>query len=895
VAAIGIVNDMASRRRHDTALEECIRTMERRINSLDADERAALFEKIRETIENRKLKYVRIHISGGRIAITARSGSRLPRTAAAVAIVVLLAVAGFAAAASADADGIDIEMDGDTIVAGQDTWVAVTVHPWFMMDKTVRWSADPQVVLAPADGGVTVNVPMSMDGGKVKISATAKGGYTSYIELDVVAVDGLAIISKESCLSGTVGCAMELSNPTYNPNDRPVWEVIAGSAMIAVDSTGYKAVMTLGADMAVGDTVTVRAGISGSAAVATRSFIVDEPVRVSILGQVPEARIGDTLVFQALCEVPVGYAWSVSPSEHVVISEEGDRLYVTIKPTISKGSYVTVRVSAGGSMNSASTKFQVSNELSLVLSCPGGFLPGERVGINASVTPKIEGYDLVEWAVEGDVEWTSLSNALSIRVPVDAEKGDLVSVKATVVGTSISCTKVISISQSAMVKIDSPDTLAKGSEVFLYASVSPMGLADSLVWSTQSECLEITQRGLSSLVMVSDAVPTGTIVSVTATIEGSSVFATVQMRVADITGGPMPGATVVIRTVEDLRAIGPVASGSYRLDSDLSLGQWTPIQMDGVFDGNGHVLSGMSIDVLGADSSEKYYGVFSKVNGEVSNLRVSESHIYFSTGLDGSGYVHAGMVAGVNNGNIRDVSVTGCWLSVNLDRSGTGAVAGVNNGTISGCSAISCDVFSNGDVGSIAGAVNGGTVEGCTVDGSSSSPAKVTLWSVNRQRSAGGIAGYVNSGAIIKDSVIGYLVLTLDGQVELKPAMGVVVGSLHASTIKGMTYDAGKVSRICDKQLVGWFLFICIYDYTENYYRSGWGYAGNAFGGCSVSRAKPRARERSRVRIIPSHQIGSRDPESSVSNNFQLSLNMRYIRYSSCPHGAFARPRCSRR
>ncbi|MBQ3685145.1 MAG: hypothetical protein II933_01850 [Candidatus Methanomethylophilaceae archaeon] len=835
VTAIGIINDMASRRRHDTTLEECIRTMERRINSLDADERAVLFEKIRETVENRNLKYVRVRMSGGRVAITAKSGSRLPKVAAAVVIVAMLAVAGFAVAASVEADGIEFETDGEAVVAGQDTWIAVTVHPWFMIDKAVRWSADPQVVLVPRDGGVTVNVPMSMDGGKVRISATAKGGYTSYIELDVVAVDGLTIITKESRLEGSRGCEMELSNPTYNPNDKPVWEVVAGSATITTDETGYEAVMTLGADMAAGDTVTVRAGIYGSAVAATRSFIVDEPIRISILGQVPEARIGDTLVFQALCGVPVGYVWSVSPSDHVAISEEGDRLYVTVKPTISKGSYVTVKVSAGGSMNIATTKFQVSNEMSLVLSCPEGFLPGESVGISASVTPKIEGYDIVEWSVEGDVEWTSLSNILSIKVPVDAEKGDLVSVKATVAGTSISCTKVISISQSAMVKIDFPDTLAKGSEVFLYASVSPMGLADSLTWTTQSEWLEITPRGLSSLVTVSDAVPAGTMVSVTASLEGSSVSATVQMRVADITGGSVHGATVVIRTVEDLRAIGPVASGNYRLDSDLSLGQWVPIQMDGTFDGNGHEINGMSIDVLEADSSEKYYGVFSKVNGEVRNLRVSGSHVYFSTGLDCSGCVHAGIVAAVNNGIIRDVTVTCSWLLVNLDRSGTGALVGVNNGIVSGCSAISCDVFSNGDVGSIAGVVNGGTLEGCTVNGSSSNPAKVTLWSVNRQRSAGGIAGYVNSGAIIKDSVIGYLTLTLDGQVELKPAMGVVVGSLHASTLKGMTYDAGKVSRICDKQLVGWFLFICTYDYTENYYRSGWGYAGNTFGGCSIS------------------------------------------------------------
>jgi hypothetical protein len=475
------------------------------------------------------------------------------------------------------------------------------------------------------------------------------------------------------------------------------------------------------------------------------------------------------------------------------------------------------------------------NELSLVLSCPSACLPGETILIAASVTPVIQGYDAVSWEVEGDVEWSCTSDRLSVKVPAEASKGEMISIRAKVIGSDVTVSKTVTVSQSADVKIESPDTLGRGSEASLYASVSPLGLADSLIWTADSDGVTIIPRGASAIIALSDDIPEGASVSVTATIEGTAISNTVHMLVVGITGDASPMVTTVIRTAEDLRSIGPVASGNYRLDSDLALGEWTPIQMDGVFDGNGHTLSGMSISVTASDSSGKYYGVFSKVNGEVRNLRVTGSGIYFATGLDSSGYVHAGIVAGVNNGTIRDVTVSDSWMSVNLDRSGCGVIAGVTNGTITGCRAVNCDVFSNGDVGGITGVLNGGILDGCSVDGSRDNPMRVTLWSVNNQRSAGGIAGYVNSGGIVRDSEVGYLRITLDGFVELKPAVGVIVGSLHSSTIKGMVYDSTKVSRVCDKQMVGWFLFICTFDYTENYYRSGWGYAGNCFGGCSVS------------------------------------------------------------
>ena len=838
VDAVGIANDIASKHRPGTDLDECLRTMERHINAMGAGERQMLFERLEDTIRSRRLKCISVRMSAdGRIMFSVNPAKRLPRAAYGIVIAsMLLLVGGYAVASSAEASGIEFSTDGGAIVAGQDTWIGVTVDPWFMMDKSIRWSSEGDVVLTPGKGGVTVNVPISMSGGKIEVSATAKGGLTSSVILDVRAQDCLTISCGTTHLDASLDYWLYLDNQAYNPNDKVTWEVIEGSATLVPEESGYAATLILGADMAAGDILTVKAGICGSSVAATKSFVVDVPAKIGIIGQTMEAKIGETLQYRAICSKAVtDFVWTVTPSDHVTTSQDGDRFSVTLEPTAGKGTDITVTVYAGESANCASTKFRVMNELSLVLSCPSACLPGETILIAASVTPVIQGYDAVSWEVEGDVEWSCTSDRLSVKVPAEASKGEMISIRAKVIGSDVTVSKTVTVSQSADVKIESPDTLGRGSEASLYASVSPLGLADSLIWTADSDGVTIIPRGASAIIALSDDIPEGASVSVTATIEGTAISNTVHMLVVGITGDASPMVTTVIRTAEDLRSIGPVASGNYRLDSDLALGEWTPIQMDGVFDGNGHTLSGMSISVTASDSSGKYYGVFSKVNGEVRNLRVTGSGIYFATGLDSSGYVHAGIVAGVNNGTIRDVTVSDSWMSVNLDRSGCGVIAGVTNGTITGCRAVNCDVFSNGDVGGITGVLNGGILDGCSVDGSRDNPMRVTLWSVNNQRSAGGIAGYVNSGGIVRDSEVGYLRITLDGFVELKPAVGVIVGSLHSSTIKGMVYDSTKVSRVCDKQMVGWFLFICTFDYTENYYRSGWGYAGNCFGGCSVS------------------------------------------------------------
>ncbi|MDR2650667.1 MAG: chitobiase/beta-hexosaminidase C-terminal domain-containing protein [Clostridiales bacterium] len=145
-------------------------------------------------------------------------------------------------------------------------------------------------------------------------------------------------------------------------------------------------------------------------------------------------------------------------------------------------------------------------------------------------------------------------------------------------------------------------------------------------------------------------------------------------------------------------------SKTYILAADINLSgtSWTPIGNEtipfkGVFDGNGHSITGLSI--TGGNSVA---GLFGYNSGVIKGLMV---------GGTVSGNENTGILAGFNTGEIYQ-----CWASGSVSGAGysVGALVGQSSGVITECAAGNADVESvNAYTGGLIGLNSAGRVEYC--------------------------------------------------------------------------------------------------------------------------------------------------------------------------------------
>lgn len=148
---------------------------------------------------------------------------------------------------------------------------------------------------------------------------------------------------------------------------------------------------------------------------------------------------------------------------------------------------------------------------------------------------------------------------------------------------------------------------------------------------------------------------------------------------------------------------------------------WTPIgyyqSFQGVFDGNGHTVSGLYIN---RPVTERAYGrmmdkfgLFGKVDGEIKNLTVENAYVHPKY-TEGENPPDAGIIAGYNSGTIRGCTVKG---TVICEGNYAGGIVGGNFGEVTDCSfagrLLERSGSSAGSIGGIAG--SGGNIRNCTV------------------------------------------------------------------------------------------------------------------------------------------------------------------------------------
>lgn len=176
-------------------------------------------------------------------------------------------------------------------------------------------------------------------------------------------------------------------------------------------------------------------------------------------------------------------------------------------------------------------------------------------------------------------------------------------------------------------------------------------------------------------------------------------------------------------------------------DLDLDNKNWTPIGsmvaypgssgFAGIFDGNNHIIYNLKVvdNTVGTASAGLFGGI--AAGGEVKNLTIK--------GINLTSSHWAGGIVGFAQDNGGRIKITNCH---------------VENGTITSVAELVDEEYDNGDkVGGIAGYIGCVDIENCSV--------KNLL--IKGYRDIGGIVGYANDGASVKNNTVGeYVVVAMD-------------------------------------------------------------------------------------------------------------------------------------
>jgi hypothetical protein len=223
-----------------------------------------------------------------------------------------------------------------------------------------------------------------------------------------------------------------------------------------------------------------------------------------------------------------------------------------------------------------------------------------------------------------------------------------------------------------------------------------------------------------------------------------------------------------------------------RLDDDGSLSVWTPMErFDGVFDGDGHVISGLSMD-----SDKLYQGLFGfVVNGTITNVHLRLSNVHVSGG-------NFGGIAGVATGSeISNCSVKGHIITETAQYVG-GVIGMSTETTISGVKFLGSITGENDSIGGIAGVMYSGSMTGCTVEG------EITGW-----EQIGGMIGQLYSSPSTGD----FMTTTISSnynkaKIYGNRKVGGLIGSLQNNgdvRIQVNVYENANIGKITANMMVG--------------------------------------------------------------------------------------------
>ena len=142
--------------------------------------------------------------------------------------------------------------------------------------------------------------------------------------------------------------------------------------------------------------------------------------------------------------------------------------------------------------------------------------------------------------------------------------------------------------------------------------------------------------------------------------------------------------TIIVRNEAQLKLMSNYPTATFELYDDLRINNWTPINFNGNLDGKYQkiIISYNGTPTTTNSIGEKSYGLFNKLNGNISNLYIEWNQLVANT----NGNLYVGGLAGqILGGSIKEVFISGT-IQVNkktgTDSSYIGGLVGLCSGTV---------------------------------------------------------------------------------------------------------------------------------------------------------------------------------------------------------------------
>jgi filamentous hemagglutinin family protein len=280
-----------------------------------------------------------------------------------------------------------------------------------------------------------------------------------------------------------------------------------------------------------------------------------------------------------------------------------------------------------------------------------------------------------------------------------------------------------------------------------------------------------------------------------------------------VTGGGALTAFMQVSSMSELQEVSASGSlaGDYALTRNINAvgTSYTPIAFSGaayftgIFDGEGHTISNLTID----DPNSDYVGLIGLSVGTVENLNL--------TGGTMTGYAQVGSLIGLMGGGL----VKDCTSSVTVNGyANTGGLIGNENSGLVEYSSATGDVSSSGyeaqATGGLVGMNNTGTILHSFATGNVTAPEANSL-------QAGGLVGWQNEGTIENSYATG----TVTGDQEVGGLVGadtnVIANSWASGDVHGAIAVGGLAGEIAQVTVERDFATGTVYETGGGYYVGG--------------------------------------------------------------------------
>lgn len=556
-----------------------------------------------------------------------------------------------------------------TVHAGTRLSIRADVGPSDLPDRSVVWASNMKDTELVEDGtAISVLVGPSARTGDV-LTLTAKSmayGMESSLSFKVVNDIALTLAASSSSIGAgdtiTVRC-------TYNAPDIhlvPTWSVDRDWATLAAD--GDSVSVTIGYGAPEGDRFTVTASIPGTDISQNKAFTVENGVAIELTsstGSTVDVGVPFTVraAFTPSGAPDKGVKWS-SDLEGVTIDAAGGTATVMVPLSVGSGTILTVTAESTAYGAQSSMSFTVRNSITLSFD-----KRSSSVGLGESVTVTCQSsapdlHSAPIWSIDSDLATLRTDGyTAAVTIGYAAQKGDTVTLTATVPGTPISQSVVFTVKEGLSVTLSaSPRTVDAGSGFSFTATVLPcLPPGSSISWEVLGpeggayhDVATTESSGTLSGTLSSDA-DDGIVVTVRAILSGYGTSAESSFTTSNLQKVP-----VAVSDVKDLLSMrGSTRTFVLQNDIDMSTTEWTPFEFNGTLDGNGFSITGLTVKKSSKESSGIYYGgLFSINSGAVRDLVIEGASIWVAPDNRGAETtVYAGVVCGINNGMISRVDV----------------------------------------------------------------------------------------------------------------------------------------------------------------------------------------------------------------------------------------------